>query len=160
MEGFLKPGIGLSNWVSRANYPALNIVQTGPTEMSFYVNHEYAQPSAHLKRYSLRLDGFASVHAGARDGELLTKPLVFDGKKLAINFATSAAGSVRVEIQEADGTPIPGYTLADSVDIIGNEIERHVRWKSGDSVSAVADRPVRLRFILRDADLFALQFQQ
>ena len=160
LEGFLKPGIGLSNWVSRANYPALNIVQTGPAEMSFYVNHEYAQPSAHLKRYSLRLDGFASVHAGARDGELLTKPLVFDGKKLSINFATSAAGSVRVEIQEADGTPIPGYTLADSVDVIGNEIERHVRWKSGDSVSALADRPVRLRFILRDADLFALQFQQ
>src|SRR5205807_9996097 len=38
MEGFLNPGIGLENWVSRTNYPALNVVQTGPSEMSFYVN--------------------------------------------------------------------------------------------------------------------------
>jgi hypothetical protein len=43
MEAFIRPGIGLDNWVSRSNYPALNVVQTSPTEMSVYVNQDYAQ---------------------------------------------------------------------------------------------------------------------
>jgi len=63
LEGYIKPGIGPQNWVSRTNYPALNIVQTGPTEMSLYVNHDYAQPTAHLRRYSLRLDGKSATRS-------------------------------------------------------------------------------------------------
>ena len=46
LEGFIRGGIGARNWVSRTNYPALNVVQTGPTEMSVYVNQDYAQPTA------------------------------------------------------------------------------------------------------------------
>ena len=68
MEGFLVPGIGPENWVSRTNYPARNVVQTGPHEMSFYVNQNYGQVTSHLRRYSLRLDGFACVRA-ATTGE-------------------------------------------------------------------------------------------
>lgn len=49
MEAFIRPGMGLDNWVSRSNYPALNVVQTGPEEMSVYVNQEYAQPTAYLR---------------------------------------------------------------------------------------------------------------
>jgi hypothetical protein len=33
MEAFIRPGIGLQNWGSRSNYPALNVVQTGASEM-------------------------------------------------------------------------------------------------------------------------------
>ncbi len=65
-RGFLKPGIGLHNWVSRTNYPALNVVQTSPTEMSLYVQSDYGQKSAHLRRYSLRLDGFSSLRRPSR----------------------------------------------------------------------------------------------
>lgn len=81
LEGYLKPGIGPQNWVSRTNYPALNVVQTGPTEMSLYVNQDYAQPTAHLRRYSLRLDGFASARADAQPGEMLTRPFIFTGNR-------------------------------------------------------------------------------
>ena len=87
MESFLRPGIGPENWVSRTNYPALNIVQTGPTEMSFYVNRNYAQPSAYLARYALRLDGFSSVNAPYSGGEMVTKPLRFAGKLLDFQTA-------------------------------------------------------------------------
>jgi hypothetical protein len=158
MEGFLNPGIGPENWVSRTNYPALNVVQTGPHEMSFYANLNYGQPTSHLRRYSLRLDGFAAVVAPYGGGELLTKPLTFTGKELVLNFATSAAGGIRVEIQDAAGKPIPGYTLADSVETIGNEIERAVRWKSGSDVSGLAGKPIRLRFVMRDARLYSMWF--
>jgi len=158
LEGFIRPGVGAKNWVSRTNYPALNIVRTGPEEMSLYVNQDYAQPTAHLHRYSLRLDGLASVRAGYEGGDLLTKPVKFAGKRLLLNFATSAAGGIRVEIQDADGKPIPGFTLADCRETIGNEIERAVKWKGGDDVSRLAGRAVRLRFVMADADLFALRF--
>lgn len=159
MEGFLVPGIGVENWVSRTNYPALNIVQTGPHEMSFYANQNYGQPTSHLRRYSLRLDGLASVAAPASGGELLTKPFRFTGQELVFNFMTSAAGGIKVEVQNAAGAPMPGYSLEESVETIGNEIERTVRWKTGTDLSSLAGKTVRLRVTLHDARLYALQFR-
>ena len=123
MEGFIRPGIGLQNWVSRSNYPALNVVQTGPAEMSLYVQHDYAQPTAHLRRYSLRLDGFASIYAPFKGGSITTKPFTFTGGKLLLNFATSAPGFIKVEIQNTDGKPVDGYSLQDAQELIGNYIE-------------------------------------
>jgi hypothetical protein len=160
MEGFLAPGIGAENWVSRTNYPALNVVLTGPNEMSLYANQNYGQPTSHLRRYSLRLDGFSAAVAPYAGGELLTKPLTFSGKELALNFATSAAGGIRIEIQDAAGKPLPGFALADAVETIGNETDRVVRWKAGGDVSALAGKVVRLRFVMKDAKLFAFQFSK
>jgi hypothetical protein len=157
MEAFVAPGVGAENWTSRTNYPALNVVQTGPSEMSLYVNQNYGQPTSHLRRYSLRLDGFASVHADYDGGEMVTKPLTFQGSRLMLNFATSAAGGVKVEVQRPDGTPIPGFALADCGELIGNEIERAVTFAGGD-LGGLAGRPVRLRFVMKDSDLYALRF--
>lgn len=159
MSSFIRPGIGPQNWVSRSNYPALNVVQTSPVELSIYVNQDYAQPTAHLRRYSLRLDGFASVSAAYEGGEVLTKLLIFRGEKLVLNFATSAAGEIKVEIQNENGQPIPGFSFNDANPQIGNEIERVVTWKKGSDVSAFAGKPVRLRFVMKDADLYALRFK-
>ena len=91
-------------------------------------------------------------------GELLTKPFKFSGNKLEINFVTSAAGGLRVEVQDETGKPIPGYTLAESPEIIGDEIERVISWSSGADVSKLAGKTIRLRFVMRDADLYSLRF--
>lgn len=61
-------------------------------------------------------------------GELLTKPLRFDGNRLSINFSTSAGGSVRVELQDGEGKPVPGFTLDDCNVQFGDELERVVSW--------------------------------
>lgn len=159
MEAFLKPDIGLENWTSRTNYPVRGIVPTGDKEISVYIQRNYGQPTGHITRYSLRPDGFVSVNAPYQGGEMLTKPLVFSGKELVLNFATSAAGSIRVEIQEPAGTPISGYSLADSPEIIGNMLEGIVSWKNGSDLSALAGKPIRLRFVMQDADLYAIQFK-
>jgi len=158
LEAFLRPGIGMENWVSRSNYPALNLMQTGPSTMSFLVNRNYGQPTAYLRRYELRLDGFASAHAGFAGGDLITKPLIFDGARLELNYSTSAAGSLRVELQEPSGTPIGGFTLADSHELIGDEISRIYDWKNVQDLAAHRGKPVRLRFQLKDADLFSFRF--
>ena len=159
MEAFLRPGVGLENWVSRSNYPALNLIQTGPSTMSFFVNRNYGQPTSYLRRYELRLDGLASMRAPYAGGEFVTKPLVFDGSRLELNFSTSAPGGIRVEVQNESGAPLPGYALEDSTELIGDEIERVHSWRNGPDVAALRGKPVRLRFVMKDADLFAFRFK-
>jgi hypothetical protein len=112
----------------------------------------------HLRRYALRMDGFVSFSAGIDGGVMTTKPLRFAGNALSINFATSAAGSVRVEILDDEGVPIPGYRVDESNEQFGDEIERIVSWERGAEVTHLAGRPVKLRFHLRDADLYSFRF--
>ena len=159
METLIRPGPGASNWVSRTNYPLTGILPCGPEEMMLFVARHYMQESWHIERLLLRTDGFASVNAPWAGGEMVTKPLTFAGEQLELNYRTSAPGFIRVEIQDADGAPIPGYTLDECAEIVGDEIGRVVRWKDGADVSRLAGRPVRLRFAMQDADLFALRFR-
>jgi hypothetical protein len=159
LETFIRPGPGDSNWTSRTNYPLTGILPAGPGHMQLFVARNYMQPTWHIERLLMRTDGFASVSAPWSGGELLTKPLTFTGGELEINYRTGAAGSVRIEIQDPDGMPLAGFTAADCPVIIGDEIERVVAWKAGSDVASLAGKPVRLRFILADADLFSFRFR-
>jgi hypothetical protein len=159
MEGFVRPGIGFENWTSRTNYPAYGLVPVGETEMAMYIQRNYGQDTAHLQRLKLRLDGFASVNAPYAGGKMTTKLFTFTGKELAINFSTSAAGSVWVEMLDLSGTPIAGFTREDADEIIGDEIERVATWNGNADVSSLAGTPVRLRFEMKDADVYSLRFQ-
>jgi hypothetical protein len=159
MEGFIRPGIGYENWISRTNYPALNIVPAGKEEMSVYVNQNYAQPTAHVRRYTLRVDGFVSIQSPYGGGTWTSKQLKFDGSALYLNFATSAAGYLKVEIQDRQGQPIPGFALEDCELIIGNHIDRKVIWKGATPLHDLKGRTIKLHFQMADADLYALQFR-
>jgi len=146
--------------------------------MSLYVVRNYHLPTNHLERLVLRTDGFASVHAGYGGGELRTKPLVFRGDNLVLNVATSAAGHLRVEVQDVAGRALPGFSLDECPPIYGDEIEHPVRWtrvpldpkhypqyaeiarKAAERpLARLAGKPVRLRFVLKDADLYSLRFR-
>lgn len=159
MEAFIRPGIGLDNWVSRSNYPALNVVRTGPGEMSVYTNQDYAQPAAHLHRYSMRLDGFTSLSAPYAGGEVITRPFTFTGHELEINYATSAAGEIRFEIEDENGNPLPGYSFGESDLVIGNEITRVIAWKGRTDLHNLVSRTIRLRIRMKDADLYSIRFR-
>ncbi len=150
-EAFIRPGLDSGRWRNRSNYVSQNVVPTGPTEMSMY--HRLGD------RYTLRTDGFVSVNAGAKGGELSTKPLTFSGSKLLLNFSTSAVGGIRIEIQTADGVPVPGFTLDDAIELYGDSIKQAYTWRSGTDVSELAGKPVRLRFVLSDADLYSFRFR-
>ena len=126
--------------------------------MMLFVARHCMQESWHIERLLLRTDGFASVSAPWAGGEMVTKLFTFTGKELEINYRTSAPGFIRVEIQDVGGAAIPGYTLDDCPEIIGDEIERIVVWKHGPDISRLAGRPIRLRLVMKDADLFALRF--
>jgi hypothetical protein len=167
-ESFIRPGLRRrDSWFYGDNYQSWGLVETksaiedAPSELSAYVSEASHQPRGNqFRRYTLRIDGFASAQAPLSGGELLTKPLIFAGSRLVLNFSTSAAGTIQVELQEADGTPIPGFALADCHEVFGDELERTVAWHGGSDVSGLAGKPVRLRFVLRDADLYSLRFTE
>ena len=160
---FMEPFVGLGSdpdsWTDRNLYVGVGVVPTGPAEMSIYFMEHYRRPSIRLRRGTLRTDGFVSVNAPYAGGEFLTKPLIFKGDRLLLNYATSVAGGLRVEIQDAVGQPIDGYRLSECVEIFGDEIERAVRWENGSDVGSLAGRAVRLRFVMAAADLYAIQFR-
>ena len=159
MEDFLRPGRDRENWTHRNMMIAPRVVPTAADELSIYWVEHYCHPTCRLRRGTLRLDGFVSVNAPYAGGEVVTKPLRFDGSELVLNYATSAAGSVRIELQDDDGRPIPGFSLAESAELYGDETEAIVRWAGGPNVAALSGKTVRLRMVLCDADIYSLRFR-
>jgi hypothetical protein len=165
-EAFLRPRMPESTqWNYGAGFQGWGIVETAsnepgaPNDLSIYVVERYRRENPIIRRYTLRLDGFVSINAPLSGGEFVTRPLIFQGDTLSLNMATSAAGSIRVELQDKTGKAIPGFALEDSPELFGNTLERKVKWRgAAPSLDAIAGRPVRLRFILSDADLYSFQF--
>lgn len=167
-EAFLRPGIErVGTWNYGQQYIAWSVVETksalngAPNELSLYATENYwTGTSSDLRRYTIRIDGFVSVSAPMSGGEMLTKPLTFTGNNLFLNFSSSATGGIQVEIQDKNGKPISGYTLNECTPIFGDSIERIVTWKNGSDLLELEGKTIRLRFVIKDADLFSLQFKR
>jgi len=165
-EAFIRPGPARKDsWVYADNFVFWGMVQTksavenAPDEISLYAVEGYWEGTfTSVRRFTLRIDGFVSVCAPLSGGTIVTRPLVFDGGALVLNMSTSAAGSIQVEIQDVDGQPIEGYALGDCPEIFGDAIERTVAWQTGPDVSKLAGKPLRLRFLLKDADVYSFRF--
>jgi hypothetical protein len=105
-----------------------------------------------------RLDGFVSVDAGHNGGEVITRPLIFEGNRLQLNIDCGAMGEAWVEIQDAAGNPLPDYSMEDCVSVDRNGVAQEVWWKSGPDVSKLAGIPVKLHIKMRSSKLYAFQF--
>lgn len=158
MEAFIRPGDDPCNWTHRSNMPAWGIVLTGEREISIYYSQFYFQDACCMRRGTLRVDGFVSVHADYWGGEFTTKPILFKGTRLIINYATSAVGHIMVELQDIEGNPIQDFTLNEAEVIYGDEIERVVFWGNRSWLGGFEGKPIRLRFHMRDADLYSIRF--
>lgn len=165
-EALVRPGPQeRHSWVYGDNYGVWGLLETpsdtedAPPELALYLSDGYWEgASVALRRYTIRQDGFVSLNAPLSGGEVVTHPLVFEGGTLTLNFESSGAGGVQVEIQDEAGAPIPGYALADCPEIFGDRVRHQVLWRGGGDVRPLCGKPVRLRFVLRDADLYAFQF--
>ncbi len=167
-EAFLRPGIERpGTWHYGHQYIGWQMVETAssmkgaPNEISLYATEGYwTEKSDQVRRYTMRLDGFVSASAPLKGGSFTTKPITFTGKELKLNFSSSAAGGIKVEIRDEKGKAIPGFSAADCSEVFGDTIERPVHWKDkGSDVSSLAGKTVSLHFTLRDADLYAFQFE-
>jgi len=159
--------IGLDgSWNAGASYVGYAISRHG-NELSLYYTANDVTHGAYVKRGYLggtitraiyRLDGFMSMDADYGGGEFTTPVLVSSGDHLELNFDGSAGGWAQVEILDADGRPIPGFTEKDADRITGNAVAKTVTWGGKRDLSSVKNQPIRLRFLMRDAKLYAFQF--
>ena len=146
---------------NRSNYVSWGLVQlpSKTNEYSLYAAEDRRTGnSMRLRRYSYRTDGFVSLSSRGSAGELLTKPLKFSGNRLVVNYSAKSGGSLRVELQDATGNPIPGFGADDCHEITGDSIIQSISWKNNSDLSSLAGKSLRLLFKLKDADLYSFQF--
>ena len=145
---------------NRSNYMAWGLVQlNGDKDWSVYAKEAYyTGTGSRLRRFTYRADGLVALSASG-SGEALTRPLEFTGTKLTLNYKAAPKGSLRVELQDATGKPLPNFTAADCQPLTSDEPTATIRWKNNSDLASLADQPLRLRFILNDADLFSFRFE-
>lgn len=157
-EPLVWPGTSPRNWTDRCSMPAWGLVQTSAHQVSFYLKEHNRWPDARLRRYTVRRDGFASLHAGHLAGTWTSRAITFTGSRLYVNYRTTAAGYLRVELQDEKGRALAGHSLQHSRELYGDEMRAAVSWEGGEDISGLQGQTLRLHFEMMEADLFSLQF--
>ena len=140
---------------NRSNYMTNGLLELPgrADELSVYATEAYyTGPDSRVRRFSYRTDGFVALNG---TGDVLTRPLTFDGNVLSLNYRCAANGSVEVQVCDAEGEPLPEFK---SAELTGDLINHRVRWLSGQTLNRLSGRVIRLRLSLNNADVFALQF--
>ncbi len=160
LEAFFTPGVeNGENWIYGDGYFAYGMIETAsdfegePNELSLYVGHGYRTRPVTFERYTIRMDGFYSWRADFEGGEVITKPLTFQGSELSLNFATSALGYLRIEILDQDGAPIEGY---DSGRLFGDSTARHCDFEK--PLSDLEGKEIRFKISMKDCDFYSFKF--
>lgn len=148
---------------NRCNYMAWGLVKLPKRdyEYSVYATEAYyTGPDSRLRRFTYRTDGFVSVQAKDKLGTLTTKPLTFEGKSLVVNAKTAKNGQLLVQLETASGERIPGFTFGDCVPVKGDSIEHRVQWRQNRNVNPLSGKAIRVKFQMKHADLYSMQFRR
>jgi len=147
------------------NYIGHGMVRRGDEIWQYYFGSEQYHSSWSTKgreavfRVVQRLDGFVSADTPYGGGQLVTRPLTFDGDRLVLNIDTGATGYAQVGLLQANGTPIEGFSIDDCVYINGDHVEIEVEWLGkGTDISALAGRPIKVVVQSRGTKLYSMQF--
>jgi hypothetical protein len=110
-----------------------------------------------LQLAKLRLDGFVSLDAEGL-GKLITQPFRVDGSTLHVNVDANL-GQVVAEIIDAETLqPLPGLSLGECNPLSVDDIDQQITWLQGARLDS--ERPIRVRFEMRDSKIFAFWLRQ
>ena len=128
----------------------------------FYCSGRYNSKPVHDSNFAtglaiLRRDGFVSMHAGNNEGSFVGDNIEVDGKYFFVNADVKAKGAqLKVELLDADGNPIPGFTKRDCVVMRGaDKTKQLITWKGKQDLTELAGRTIRAKFYLTRGDLYA-----
>jgi hypothetical protein len=156
-----QPG-GTGDWDAGVVVPGVGLVdlpgdRTGMLFEGSPIPHKHPRkaPLGKLAWATWKKDRLCALDC-PQDGSFALQPLLFDGNTVRLNAETGFAGFIEVEADGPDGL-LPGYSFEECDRINGDMLDRTVSW-NGKSAIVPSDTPVRLRFRMRDAKLFAVQF--
>ena len=160
-EAFMTPGAEYDgNWIYGDCYPARGFILTDPEKNGEDVDQELSLlchdrekygGNLRLRRYTIRRDGFVSLHAGEEEKLLVTKPFVFEGEKLTVNLSTSAFGYAVFKLETADGK-----LCTESVEYFGDSTDKPIAFR--DPTVLFSGKEVVMTVRLRDADIYSFRF--
>ena len=116
-----------------------------------------AQNGHHLCLATLRRDGYVSLEASLREGWIETKPLFSPGAHLLINGRCDPGGYIEVEIMDGQGNLLEEYSRENVQRFTGDSVKHHVKWSGRTTVNEIPGS-IRLKFHLREAELYGFQF--
>ncbi len=147
---------------NRSNYMTWGLfpLPGKPDEMTVYATEAYYGPvPGRVRRFTYRLDGFVSLQAGEKGGSVLTKSLQIAGKELTVNCQVQKGGSLRVELQDADGNALAGFASADCDPFTGDATSAKISWGGKSDLSSLKGKAVRVKYFLSKGDLYSMQFR-
>lgn len=142
---------------NRSNYAAAGVLQlpADPQHMSIYGTEAYyTGADSRVRRFEYRTDGFVALQA--RQGVIVTHPVVIDGKAIFLNARTKKGGSIIVSLLDVAGSPIPGYTAKDAVLFANDSIAGEIKWRDGRSLDVLAGNVVKIHISITGGELFSL----
>ena len=143
--------------------PASSIVTHANRHWTKYCgwNERHGNPQNQRERDSaigvatMRLEGFRSLHAGAQEGLMKTRPFLVDGSQMLLNLSAKK-GKVEAELLDVQGAPIPGFSGRQSVVLQGvDEVRAPVVWRT--PLNELNGRPVVLRLRMKNSDVYAMR---
>lgn len=153
------------SWDAGMIYTSSNLIRVRDELRLFYSGWDGFHDGAAGRGASIgvatwRVDGFASLtNGGDAAGTVTTKPLVFEGSRLSVNAAIERGGSLRAELLDAQGQPIPGFTVDESRPLTKDRVAHEMRWDGDPDLGALAGTEVRVRFHLDGGDLYSYGFE-
>lgn len=154
---FIARGTHDPDWDRGAIQPFQAPVVIGGEMRIYYCGHAGPQgddsATSGIGVATLRLDGFVSIDA-VGEGVLTTRPLRFIGDTLEIN-ADAEGGTIALEALDVDGNVIDGFARADCEPMTVDSVRHAVRWRGSDDCHLIQARPIRLKFYLAKARLYA-----
>lgn len=143
--------------------PSSEIITRGDGHLIYYTG-QYSQhhggnvqESGKVGLATLPLDRFIGQGAGDKLGTITTKPFVLEGNTLKVNV-DAGSGRFYAEILDADGKPIPGFTVNEARIFGGvDQLRLEPWWKDQKDLSSLKGKTIRLKCYLYNAKLYAFQ---
>lgn len=146
------------NWLYGDGYLCYGMIETpsavegAPNELSIYMPENGWIGPKNLVRYTIRVDGFVSLHADAEEKVIVTKPFIYKGSELNVNFATSGYGYTYFTLIDENGNEY------DSYETFGNSLDRKIRFIDENSVKKLSGKAVVLKIRVKDGDVYSIKF--
>jgi hypothetical protein len=140
-------------------YTARAPVQVGDRLFFYYGGfdgpHDEPKVKGSIGVATLRLDGFCSMRAGSMEGWLITRREPLRAPQVAINAKITEDGYIVAEILDRHNRVLPGFSRGDCVPFRGDAVRHVLQWKMAQFPRAQMDGDKKIRFYLRNADLYS-----